>query len=482
MNRTFVSNRIVKRSTWLLLVLASCATTEIRPGYELHTRGDFAGAAREIGARIQDQSRFKTEDTIWLLLEYGKALQDAGEWAASNTQLEKAMTLIENHGDKAFISVHSLGNELESMQSDDRQLDYLGTLPDRVLIHTAMAINYAMLGDLESAAANVRAQLKRQQEAVALNSKRVAEIDRRRVQDQGRQPGMQQNGQFYAPFPDFENQSGLREEMRRMMGIGGMDGYSDYHAPFGYALGAILLGAAGRDAEQATYAELAADPRLKVQFQGTATPPGNEVIVVFENGVAPARVDGSFQYMGPNGPTKVPVPKMQLRTDGRAAGLRIEGPATAIEAQFVDSVDGIVVTDFRNALPIIWFRAMTQVMIKEMQTYLLRKEAAEKGGSKHGGVNVAEFGVLMASAVARNVVSPDLRSWQSLPGEHRMARFPRPNSEQLTFTLYGSGGMRGASQIVSLPAVPGPVLVYVRSTAINNIQCHAVPLIHGAPR
>ncbi len=467
--------------TGLLTLLAAtgCRTTDIKPAYEAHAHGDFEGAVEMIGASIENQSGFKLEDTLWLLLEQGKMLQDAGRWQDSNRAFEKVRTILDNKGDQAFLSLNSIGNDIGAMQTDDRQLDYVGTLYDRILIHTAMAINCAMLGDLESAAANVRAQLKRQQEAVALNQKRLEGIDRRRAADQGKASGVQGNS-FFASFTDFESVSGMKDEMKRMMGLSG-DGYADYHAPYGYVVGAILLRAAGRDNESDTIAAMAADPRLRVQFQGAAGPVGDEVIVLFENGLAPVRLDGSFMYLGPNGPTKVPVPKIALRTDGRGARLRIEGGGQAFETQDVDSVDGIVVTDFRNALPIIWFRAMMQVMLKEMETYLGRV-AARESQNNHQNADLAEFGVLIAGAIARNVVSPDLRTWETLPGGHQIARFARPAADTLTVSVVGSGGQRGASAAVSLPAIPGPVIVFVRSTGWNNVRAYAQPLIHGAPR
>lgn len=466
-----------------MIVLPACRTTDIDPAYQQHAHGDFEGAVLSIQQSIQNQSSFKSEDTVWLLLEQGKMLQDAGRWQESNASFEKVRIILDNKGDQAFLSLNSIGNEIGAMQTDDRQADYVGTLYDRILIHTAMAINYAMLGDLEKAAANVRAQLSRQQEAVALNQKRLAGIDQRRGEDQGRASGMQ-GDTFFGSFTDFEANSGMGEEMKRMMGLAGHDGYADYHAPYGYVVGSILLAAAGRDGEAQQIAALAADPKLRVEFQGASTPVGpgsDEVIVVFENGLAPARIDASFMYFGPNGPTKVPVPKIALRRDGRATTLRIETGDARYETANVDSVDGIVVTDFRNALPIIWFRAMMQVMIKEVETYLAR-QVARNSQNDQQSADLAELGVLIGGMVARNVVAPDLRTWQTLPGEHQMARLNRPASNQLSLTVLGQGGQPWATTNVALPNIPGPVLVFVRSTGWNNVRAYAAPLIHGAPR
>jgi hypothetical protein len=293
-----------------------------------------------------------------------------------------------------------------------------------------------------------------------------------------------QGNSFFSSFTDFEANSGMAEEMKRMMGLAGHDGYADYHAPFGYVMGALLLAAAGRDGESQQLAALAADPRMRVEFRGATDPIGpgsDEVIVIFENGLAPARIDASFPYFGPNGPTKVPVPKIALRQDGRASRLRIETGEARYETANVDSVDGIVVTDFRNALPIIWFRAMVQVMVKELETYLARHVARESQGN-YQDANLAELGVLMGGMVARNVVAPDLRSWRTLPGEHQMARLPRPASNRLSLTVLGQGGQPWAATEVALPGVPGPVLVFVRSTGWDNVRAFAAPLVHGAPR
>jgi hypothetical protein len=468
------------------LVGAGCGSTDIRGSYALHERGDFQAAAADIVLRSDEQSRFRQYDTVWLLLERGKMLQDAGRFAESNSAFQQARTILDNLDDAAVVSVNSIGNEIGAMQTDDRQTDYVGTGYDRILLHTAMAINFAMLGDLESAAANVRAQLDRQQQAVALNEKRLASIAARERQDAGRQ-GAMDGTQWNASFADLQARPEFQDEMKRTMGLsGGRDGYADYHVPYGYVVGALLLSAAGRHGEAEDMAKLAADPSLRVEFDAAGRPLGDEIVVVFENGMAPARVDASFMYVGPNGPTKVPVPRIEIRSQHRAARLEVAAVGVDAESRFVDSVDGIVVTDFRNALPVVWFRAMVQAMIKEMETWVARRAAQnnldnDPYGHRPANADMAELGILIAGVVARNIVEPDLRSWRSLPGEHHVLRVDRPETDTLFLSLVGPAGMGGASTTVRLPPGPGPHLVYVRSTNLSSLAAYAAPL-RGGPR
>lgn len=455
-----------------LVLCCGCSTTNVFPAYELHDSGSFEQAADAMAAIAANQSEWKACDSIWLLLELGKMQQDAGRFAESNAALEQARNAIEKVDDLAWISISDVGNDLQTTITDDRSQDYHGSGYERILIHTQMAINYAMLGDFESAGAHLRAQRNEQQRSLELNQRRLDEIGKRQANERSRAPSTDPAQPAFG-LADVANNPDYGATMERMRGWTSR-AYSDYRVPYADVVGAIVFGAAGRTDEQQQMAQVARQPEFGVKVDPPDGPLGDEVFVLFENGVAPVRVDASFGYVGPNGPTKVPVPALALRQQNRASRLRLSGGGQTVETGFVDSVDSIAATDFRDQLMMIWFRALRAVMVKEVATYVARV-AARKEGKQNA--DLYEMGAVMAGAVWRNVVEADLRNWRSLPGEHQAARMARPPDGNLKIALLGPGGQPGATEIRALP--PGPSLVFVRSAGAQSMRVHVAPLGRG---
>ncbi len=110
--------------------------------------GDFPGALLVVEG--QKTSAFGGKNRLLYFLERGMLLHDNGEYEASNAAFEQAKRIGE------ALYTESLSNIGFSLVSNDYALDYAGENFERTLIHLFAALNYASLGQSESALVEVR--------------------------------------------------------------------------------------------------------------------------------------------------------------------------------------------------------------------------------------------------------------------------------------------------------------------------------------
>lgn len=426
----------------LLAALAcACASTNLDAAYLAHEAGDFEAAA-EVALSLEPK---RDHDRLWVLLERGKMLQDAGRFAESTRVLREADELIEVLDESAVVSFGQVGNVTKALLTDDRSLDYTGSGFERILLATALCLNHLMTGELESAAVYARRIASRQGEAREKYEREIRQLAERERAAKREGAGV--------TLDSVRRGNDFQAQQERLAAWATPAGAS-YSLPYGDFVGAIALGAAQRLGEQRRMAEdllgqLPDHPAVAelARLEGVES----RVFVLFENGKAPLRVDRSFTYPSPLGITTVPVPDLFVRDAGRATKLRIRAGEESLETRTLDEVDRLIATEFRESLGGIWFRNVVAVVLKEVATKQL---ADEIGG----------WGILVGS-LFKAVVQPDLRSWRSLPGEHQAAILERPADGRLALALVGPGGAPSPPLEVHLP--PGPSLVLVRSTGAN---------------
>lgn len=433
--------------------LAGCSSTNLEHAYALHESGAFPAAADE----IVEVELARQVDRIWVLLERGKMLQDAGRWQASIDAFREADELFELLDESAVISAGAIANMSTALVTDDRSLDYVGNGFDRILLGAAMIVNHLELGDFETAAVYARRQLTRQREMQELHAQR---IEQRAADD-----AAAQESRAKTSTQDVEQQAGYQQQLAVLDGWTN-PAYADFSVPYGYFAAALALGAAARYGEQERMlADLAGmlpdDPHVRALLGERGL--GRRVYVLFENGVAPMRVDKSFFYISPLGATSVPVPDLVVRDQGRSRALRITAGSETHETTLLDRVDQMMANEFKADLAGIWLRAIVAVVLKEVAT----KQAYDSAGG---------WGILIGSIV-KTLVRPDTRAWRSLPGEHQVAVFERPASGRVGLSLDGPYGTPLPPLEVVLPG-EGACLLWVRTTAPGGMAVYPASLQH----
>ncbi|MFP2909834.1 hypothetical protein ACLESD_33280 [Pyxidicoccus sp. 3LFB2] len=133
-----------------LLLLSGCASD-----YVARTRGVRSAYQSEDYPRaleaLEGAARAGVEkDRLLVLLDKGMVLHAAGKWAESNAVLEEAERLSQT------LDGVSISEEAGALVSNERQRAYRGEDFEKLMISVIQALNYAELGEDESAMVEVR--------------------------------------------------------------------------------------------------------------------------------------------------------------------------------------------------------------------------------------------------------------------------------------------------------------------------------------
>jgi hypothetical protein len=479
-----------------LCSLCACSSTDISSARGLHETGNYSGAAAEIMAiHPQGEDGLATsnraEDNIWLLLEKGKMLLDAGRFAESNEAFYEANRILETLDEEAVVSLGAVRSGAASLLIDDRQSDYVGASYDRIMLPVYVSLNHLMLGEFDAAAVAARQQATWQRLAEQARQEEITKIEEMDEQAADEGLGIDHESAMSYFMEKFDTRNNKNDEDQSPEATtrtiaGEVDSwatpaYADYSIPVGRYIGALALNASGNQGEsiEMKNAVVGMVPSCSAAGAGLGAP--RTAYVIFENGLAPKRVDRSvsflYMYKGKvkdeNGverevlvPSYVKLPFVGLeRVERRATSLEVTAGDRTVVANSFHSMEGIVGLEFKDALPATIARILLRAAIHEVGQIAANQE----------------FGAwsIVGGALLKSLVSPDLRGWESLPAEFSLAVVPVPEDGSLQLGLSTEAGP-GASAAISVPVGP-PVLVYVRSTTPESIVAHVAPLETVAP-
>ena len=359
-----------------LLCLTGCAGD-----YVARTRGVRAAYQSEDYPRALDALEAAAKagvekDRLLVLLDKGMVLHAAGKWAESNTVLEEAERLSEQ------LDAVSISEEAGALLSNERQRAYRGEDHEKLMISVLQALNYAELGEDESAMVEVRQVNDRLEKMVSEEKKPYEQLAIARYLG-----GV------------------LREDQRDWDSA-----YIDYAKAYELqpGLGALaepLLRLAKQAGRDDAYAELTA--KYPDVPHAPLAPGESQVVVVVEAGLAPEKERASRD--GGGGGNLIEVP--EYRDRGSAPQVRVSLGEASQRALTVTSIADVARVHLNERIGRILAKQLAGVAVKAGL-------AAGVGAlTKSDEVGVLTFLLLNAAN------APDLRSWLSLPAEFQVARF-----------------------------------------------------------
>ncbi|MFZ9594938.1 MAG: COG3014 family protein [Bdellovibrionia bacterium] len=140
---------------WFVLILGlqslGCVSARMSDTQsdELFYQGRYQAAAERLRQGAQEQGE-SGRDLLLYLLDQGLALHAAGQWEESNRVFLQADQMAE------IKDYTSLTTEGATLLTGDNLGDYKGEDFEKVLINTYLAMNYALMGDLENALVEAR--------------------------------------------------------------------------------------------------------------------------------------------------------------------------------------------------------------------------------------------------------------------------------------------------------------------------------------
>lgn len=355
---------------FLIGTLVSCAS------YQSKVQGprNFLknGKTNEALAKLKELADKPSDDQLVYLLEYGTALQIAGNYKESNDIFLKADKLVDLN------DFHSVSNITAATLGSETMIQYKGESYEKVLINAFLAINYLMLGLPDDAVVEAR----------RVNEKLV------KMKLDGRKP--------YELNPFAKYLSALIWESEKKFDdayIAYKEAYDlDPTIPF---LPEDLIRSAKNARRDETYrdwkskfSEVKEDPSWYDRTTG-------ELVVIFQQGWGPEKhpAPGQYRY-----PALYPV-----RSETQSLSLRIEGAdAVSQVSERVYNVEQASIKTLNDDYAALIARRVGGVVAKAVVADQLRQKNELLGSIAWVAMNVSD--------------QADLRQWSMLPQTFQMIR------------------------------------------------------------
>ncbi len=382
-----------------------------------HT-GNIQGAVQEFGQKAE-QSKTTKDAVIWRL-EHAAALRAAQQFKESNEAFDKAEAEIVKYDESAKVKV---GHETAAMMSNQANLPYEGKIYDKIMLSTYKTLNDLQLGDFEKARVDLNRVYKWQEDAVALNSKRIEkaqEADKNKEQTEKAQQDEKFKSQMDGAYKNLD----------------GLKSYGDYVNPFSVYLDALYFmstATGSSDLERANkslerVAGFASENKfvkqdqetMKQLLEGKTMSP--VTYVIFENGSAPIReqiridipiIVSKVSYVG------AAFPKLTYINDNLPA-LTVTANGASEKTELLSSMDSVVAQDFKNELPVIVSKTLISTIAKAVAAYAVNDAA------KRQDAMLGLFSQIATAATQAAMNIADLRTWTTLPKEFQICRIPTP--------------------------------------------------------
>ena len=468
---------------FLLLVMwicmfAACSTTDISSATNPHAAGDFvaaAAAARELDTDDDD-------DGIWILLEQGKILMDAGDFSGASTSFrqcsERMDAAFKEMGDEGA-SVSGIAAVGANTLGDDRGLQYVGTVYDTVLLEAYSALSALAAGNAANAKACITRMRERQQEAINQHEKRLAAVQEAAAAGAKKLEGVKMT-------PKGENKKELKGEAlvnavdadagESWKGLRSVGARKPGHTlvPYALCIEAIVARATGnagavqeslKNLGATSPASAAAAETLSAALAGTAP----VTVVLFENGRSAWREERMFGATLMKG---IPIATLSAQpSHERARGLDVTGAGSA---KLVCDVDELRYLEFSESLPAMKGRAITAWITKEV----MKAAGAAMAGSDNKNSQYAGLALLIGGAIAQAAAGADLRTWGTLPAECSVLAVATPADGKLTVRAVGNSPKQATCTVV-----PGQMnIVFVRSTLAGKVAVYSFAVGAGVPK
>jgi len=405
----------------------------------------------------------KGSDQILYNMERGRIAHILGNVDSSMRDFNVSMDRIRANDEKAVISALSIAENVGAILTNDNAISYEGDGYERVMLHHYQSLNFLKKKDLDGAGVEVRRANSEQEEAL----KRF-ESEVEKAQKAAEEKKIDENSQTavstqYAQMDEvagkvknsFQNAytfyvSGFIYELLNQSN----DAYIDYKKALEiYPENRYLQKDVIRLAEALNMGEDLAALKsrfgIETQAKGSEDGTNGELLVLFEDGLAPQKQEVKIP---------LPIPNAGLVTIAFPIYREQWSPQTPVSV----SADGIPLGDTD---PICDVRALAVKALKEKVPVIATRQiirAIARGASNNFAKNqFGDLGTIGMSLVNYATENADLRSWITLPSNVQVLRASLPSGARKISLQHPSVGAAYAD--VEIPARGKTVLQVVRT-------------------
>jgi len=472
--------KLIVDRAWILgvvcvaMICSGCKVRTMDEARAMYFRGDYTNAATLASDLAQkktskDSPSGWNKDAIEHLVEAASICRTAGNVQASNQLLTKAMEGMDYFDDEA--PEISITDEVASVAINQAAAKYRGSVQDRVMTGTYLALNALQTGDHD----NVLPALKRADRAQEeLVEKRLDRIEKAQKKIKDGQKGIDwsstekaRNGSEWQ-----SNQAWQKADTELQELVPDLSASSAYRNPYMmYLYGLVSLRSSDRDDHETAKKFVEAvqgligtnkfldDERSAIAAVQAGNPLTPTTYIFFETGMAPRRAEIKIivpfvirdkrhtrTYLFP---IVFPVLKFQKEFVDH---LQVQAGSTTEKTLRLASMDKLIAREFKDEQPLIITKALASGAIK------LAAQIAADQTKGDAGAALQIVSRLYAGATNQ----ADLRTWRTLPKEVQFCRITTPQDRQINVTVPGT------NQQIPVTIEPGTMnMVIVRSINRN---------------
>ena len=435
-------NKIVSLRLGLALAMTSligagCASynSQVKVMVGRWNAGDSRGAAAEATKAASKQKTETDRDAVIWRLEQGATLRAAGQYKESIAAFDTAEEGANVFDGKA--AGKKVAEEALAAITNPTMLPYEGYAYDKIMLNTYKAADYLQLGDFPNARVEFNRALEKQQDAMAINAKRIE-----KAQDALKNEKDAKKKQDIDPDKIRNDPVFSAAWKTNYLDLDEMKFYADYRNPFAEYLSGLFFmcqPSGGSDLQRARKSfELVLgmagenrfiDQDLKMIERATAGQPIQPTTYVFfETGRAPSRAQITIPIPLFLATTKVPYvqlafPKLKYH-EGQARGLTVKTCDTNETTLMLSSMDKVIAQEFKNDMTRVIIRTVASAALKAGVSYGI-SEATKNNMTAAIAAQAAWAVYLMIANQA------DMRTWNTLPKEIQFCRFPTPADRKI---------------------------------------------------
>ena len=392
------------------------------------------------------------EDELWYWLNLARLQQASGEFKNSINSFEKAYAIFDNFENRATISMRNIGSFLGSSLLYKGAQNYYGKGYERTLMHTLNALNYAMLGDLEGSAVELRRMEQRQEFWLRESEERIRDAadEKAKVARQGVDINTIPHGYSMASM--------LQDADVRAMA-------NNYQDPFSYTLSSIIHDISGLspllgDSSKISLKRaIALNPQSQYVFVSSPSPLTDKekitVTVVILAGEAPSiKIEKvRFPLFQGGSYSSIELPSY-TRPINDIYSPRITTSQLSIEPPRLLKSDLMAYKTLKDELPVELTKSVMRATTKAV-------------ASKQANDHLGDLGGLITSIifdVGSSYGDSNYRNWEMLPNSGYLAQIEAIKGESITINL------NNHQESIMLPSNKKGVIILVSYLALDNIR------------
>lgn len=372
------------------LSMAACQSARVldREATDAFRAGRYEDAAARLRVGLDESGE---RDRLLYLLDLGLALHQAGA-------LEESVKVLLRADEVSEIKDYtSLGNEAATLLLSDNIKDYRAEEYEYVYISAYLALNFALLGNLEGALVEAR----------RINTKLYRMISEGKRAYSLSAFGRYLSGILYEASGEWDNAYISYKQTLELK--------PDF-PELGRDLWRMTDASRHVQDREKWEAHYALSDQTKIQERARTKKGGrSEIIVVYQNGIAPEkRPNPQFQSLPVFVPRRNPITTAEIRVKKEDQALPdvVGAPVLQVAPAQLDHIEALAIKNLDEKYGKLVAKKIAGILAKEAAGEVIEKKTGNRGFGQ-----IAKLVLYMADQA-------DLRSWDLLPRDLQLVRIP----------------------------------------------------------